>query len=248
MALTLSQHVAVLKDCYDVSELSSIWIDGNEITGYFTYTFVNSKTLNKTPRRSKGGQIKNINNYSFFITPRVKIFFNYLSLKEYQTIMRLIQSKNEFVVRLFDIEKGEMVTHKMYFSTEDYPELAFGYGKLRGIKGYSIELQGTNNGLDSIQVIYHLNPPSDTGVSDIVAGTTDFESGADIVIGADAKTSSSNKFQDYTFGNNYKFSKWSVAPQPIASQNTGFKYLDGKTYTINGNTSLILYATWTAGG
>ena len=200
MALTLSQRITLLRDCYDVSELSSIWIDGNEITGYFTYTFFNAKTLNKKPTRSKGGQIKNINNYSFFITPRLKIYFNYLSLESYQTIMRLIQSKNEFTVRLFDIEKGEMVTHKMYFSTEDYPELAFGYGKLRGIKGYTIELQGTNNDLEEISVVYHLNPPSSTGVSDVVASSTAFTSGADIIIGADAKVGST-KFQDYTFNN-----------------------------------------------
>ena len=119
MALTLSQHVAVLKDCYDVSEMNKIWIDENEITGYFSYTFVKSKTLNKKVKRSIGGQIKNINNYTFFLTPRVKIFFNYLALKDYQTVMRLIQSKNEFTVRLFDIEQGKMVQHKMYFSTED---------------------------------------------------------------------------------------------------------------------------------
>lgn len=247
MALTLSQRITLLRDCYDVSELSSIWIDGNEITGYFTYTFFNAKTLNKKPTRSKGGQIKNINNYSFFITPRLKIYFNYLSLESYQTIMRLIQSKNEFTVRLFDIEKGEMVTHKMYFSTEDYPELAFGYGKLRGIKGYTIELQGTNNDLNGIKVQYYVNPPvSGTGYDTTHIDTTEFTSGSPIVVGKEARDIMN--VQGMTFNNQYVFAAWSVANEPIYSNNTGFKYIDNESYVMNGSENIKLYATWTAGG
>lgn len=253
MALTLSQHIAVLKDCYNVSEMSSIWIDGNEISGYFTYTFVKSKTLNKKVKRSIGGQIKNINNYTFFLTPRVKIFFNYLSLSSYQTIMRLIQSKNEFTVRLFDIEQGKMVEHRMYFSTEDYPELAFGYGKLRGIKGYTIELQGTNNEPAKPVVIrYHLNPPAVTGYVDSVVDTDVFSNNSDIIVGKGATNSLYGNFQDYTFDNRYKFSKWG-----INANGTGFKYLNGEEYTINNEADWVLengvyvfnlYAQWQQGG
>ena len=248
MALTLSQYVTVLKDCYDVSEMSSIWIDGNEVSGYFTYTFVKSKTLNRKVKRSIGGQIKNINNYTFFLTPRVKIFFNYLSLESYQTIMRLIQSKNEFTVRLFDIEQGKMVQHQMYFSTEDYPELAFGYGKLRGIKGYTIELQGTNNEPEKAVVIrYHLNPPASTGFTDQTIETDAFASNSDVVIGKGAED-----FKNQTFNDTYRFSKWG-----LNSSGTGFKYLDGVEYNINndgdwvleGSTHVFnLYAQWQQGG
>lgn len=243
MALTLSQRMGVLSDSPDVSQISSIWIDGNEITGYFTYTFVKAKTLNKSPVRSKGGQIKNINHYSFFVTPRVQIMFNYLSLDAYQTIMRLIQSKNEFTVRLFDVEKGEMVTHKMYFSTEDYPELVLGYNKLRGIKNYTLELQGTNNDLSTFSVIYHLNPPSATGISDVVVGVRDMTYGADIIIGDKAHTSTYGKFSDYTFNNTYIFKTWSTK-----ADGTGFNYINGETYKINETSDLHIYATWQAGG
>ena len=248
MALTLSQHVALLKDCYDITELNRIWIDGNEITGYFTYTFVKAKTLNKKVKRSIGGQIKNINNYTFFLTPRVKLFFNYLSLDAYQTIMRLIQSKNEFTVRLFDIEQGRTVEHKMYFSTEDYPELAFGYGKLRGIKGYTLELQGTNNEPEkTIKIRYHLNPPSGVEATDEYIETNEFSSNADVVIGEDVGFKTNNSFSD-----RYRFSKWA-----INASGSGFKYLDGEEYTINNDGDWILengvyifnlYAQWQQGG
>lgn len=243
MALTLSQRITLLRDCYDVSELSSIWIDGNEITGYFTYTFVNSKTVNKKPVRSKGGSIKNINSYSFFITPRVKIFFNYLSLESYKIIMRLIQSKMEFTVRLFDIEQGQMVEHKMYISTEDYPELAFGYGKLRGIKGYTLELQGTNNDLSTIKVVYHLNKPEGTTSAVTDVETASFTSGTGILIGDGASA-----IKNETFSNTYTFAAWSMSNEPIYANNKGFKYIDGQVYVINGQSDLHLYATWTQGG
>lgn len=243
MALTLSQRMGILSESPNVSELSSIWIDGNEITGYFTYTFVKAKTLNKSPVRSKGGQIKNINHYSFFITPRVQIMFNYLSLEAYQTIMRLIQSKNEFTVRLYDIEAGKMVTHKMYFSTEDYPELVLGYNKLRGIKNYTIELQGTNNDLSTFSVIYHLNPPSDVGISDVVVGTRNLVYGADIIIGENAHTSTYGDFSTQTFNNRYKFQTWSTN-----DGGTGFNYINRETYKLNETEDLHLYAIWKAGG
>ncbi len=246
MALTLSERIQVLSECYNVTELSSIDIDGNEISGYFTYTFVNAKTLKKQPKRSQNGQIKNLNSYAWFLTPRLKIFFNYLSLDAYQTIMRLIQSKNEFRVTFFDIEKGKTVTHNMYFSTEDYPELIFGYGKLRGIKGYTIELQGTNTSLGNLQIKYNLNAPV-SGYDNVFAYSTNFTSGTPMKIGDGAKDLSNVKFQDYTFGGTYKFVKWSTV-----DDGSGFNYIDGQEYAITQddttNNVIELYAQWQAGG
>ena len=92
-----------------------------------------------------------------------------------------------------------------------------------------MELIGTNNDLDLVSVIYHLNPPSETGYGDQTIGEESVYNGEEIIIGTAA-----NSFISETFGGVYKFKEWKDA--------TGMLYPNGYAKTINQDT--VLYAHW----
>ena len=212
---------------------STIWIDGNKITGYFEYFYVNAKSYavgDNNITRSLDGKIPNINSYPTFLTPRLKLNFKYMDIKTYRTIMKLIQSKNEFTVTCYDIVEDKMVTHKMYFQPEDYPDLFHRGLEILAVTDYEIELTGTNNDLGEISIIYHSNPPKGMG-SDTTTGSKDtYAFGEEVIIGQGVS---------YSF-NGYTLENWNTA-----ADGSGFAYLNNEAYTINVSNDLILYAQWT---
>lgn len=212
---------------------STIWIDGNKITGYFEYFYVNAKSYavgDNNIARSLDGKIPNLNSYPTFLTPRLKLNFKYMDIKTYRTIMKLIQSKNEFTVTCYDIVEDKMVTHKMYFQPEDYPDLFHRGLEILAVTDYEIELTGTNNDLGKISIIYHSNPPEGMG-SDTTTGSSDtYAFGEEVIIGQGVS---------YSF-NGYTLENWNTA-----ADGSGFTYLNNEAYTINVSNDLILYAQWT---
>ena len=115
MALTVNQMLMLRErdDNPNERKVSEIFIDGNLIKGYFTYTFFTEKTYAKEPERSQGGQIDNLNSYATFLTPTLKIEFKAMSMDMYRKIMNLINSKNEFQVSAYDPVADRFVTHNM---------------------------------------------------------------------------------------------------------------------------------------
>lgn len=232
MALTIEQ-ILKLGDlsAYYTPQIQKFTIDGNDIECYSTYSYFDAKSYVKSPERSSSGAISNLNSYATFLTPRLRINFSMMSIDTYRVIMKLIQSKNEFVVTCYDPVWNKMKTFKAYFSTEDYPELYIYDLHTLGVIGYEIELQGTNNELDLVSVTYHLNPPPATGASDAHIADNDVSKGQEILIGSGCD------YQQETFSGAYKFKHWTEN-----SDGSGFVYVDDKAYTINEN--LVLYAKW----
>lgn len=224
---------------------SKIQIDNVIIDGYYSYTYLDAKTYggNVTPTRSVEGSINNLNSYVTFLTPTVTINFKYMKIETYRAIMKLIQQKNEFVVTCYDVVWDRMVTRKMYFATEEAPELfKRGLTFLAAID-YTVELIGTNADLSLVSIVYHSNPPASTGQSDITqSGAEEFVAGEEVLIG-DISSATGTPIQQMTFNGAYTFNGWNTSPD-----GTGTPYGDNQAYIISDNAvdngTLVLYAQW----
>lgn len=235
MALTVNQMLMLREQDDNPNErkVSEIFIDGNLIKGYFTYTFFTEKTYAKEPERSQGGQIDNLNSYATFLTPTLKIEFKAMSMDMYRKIMNLINSKNEFQVSAYDPVADKFVTHNMYFSPAEYPELYIYNLEVLAVLGYTIELIGTNTDLDTVSIIYHSNPPTGLG-NDSQLGSTEATFGQEVIIGDGINVGG---YQGYSFVG------WNTK-----SDGTGTTYQNDSAITIFSNLDLVLYAIWSASG
>ena len=235
MALTVNQMLMLREQDDNPNErkVSEIFIDGNLIKGYFTYTFFTEKTYAKEPERSQGGQIDNLNSYATFLTPTLKIEFKAMSMDMYRKIMNLINSKNEFQVSAYDPVADKFVTHNMYFSPAEYPELYIYNLEVLAVLGYTIELIGTNTDLDTVSIVYHSNPPAGVG-NDSQLGSTSATFGQEVIIGGGI---------DIPNYSGYSFVGWNTK-----SDGTGTTYQNDSAITISSNLDLVLYAIWSASG
>jgi uncharacterized repeat protein (TIGR02543 family) len=228
------------KSIYQVNNLSNkhidrVLIDNKEFKDYSAFTFLMEKSYVKSPVRSGDGSISNLDSYVWFLTPHLKVDFSLMSIDSYRTLMKLIQSKSEFVVTCYDVVNDKDVTHNMYFATEQMPKLwaiaralnGAKWTELLGVQDYTIELIGTNTDLDTVSVIYHYNPPSG---SDTTVGSDSVPKGSEIIVG-DIAT-----FKDEA-PSGYKFKQWNSE-----ADGTGTVYTDGFAITLN--ESLVLYAIW----
>ena len=238
-----------IKAEYDATPISQIIIDGNLFNNYGAFSFAWEKTYVKQPERSANGTIDNLNSYATFVTPHIVIDFSILSIDDFREIVRLDLEKNEFVVEFYDPIFHKVISRKMYFGTLEIAKIhtmqrhRFNEDKweeftqIMGVQDYTIELIGTNASLDLVSVIYHLNPPADTGVADRQLGEDDVYIGQDIIVGTSA-----TEFVNETFEGRYKFTKWNVSSaDPTVSKDKG-NYINGNVYTIQDN--LVLYAQW----
>lgn len=235
MALTVNQMLMLREqdDNQNERKVSEIFVDGNLIKGYFTYTFFTEKTYAKEPERSQGGQIDNLNSYATFLTPTLKIEFNAMSMDMYRKIMKLINSKNEFQVTAYDPVEDAFVTHNMYFSPAEYPELYIYNLEVLAVLNYTIELIGTNTDLNTVSIVYHSNPPTGLG-SDSQLGSTEATFGQEVLIGDGI---------DIPNYSGYSFVGWNTM-----SDGTGTTYQNDSAITISSNLDLVLYAIWSASG
>ena len=237
---------------YSAVDIDKIEIDGNVFDNYSNYSFLWEKSYVTSPVRSASGAIDNLDSYATFITGHLKIDFSIMPIEYYRRLMQLIYSKNEFVVKCYDIVYNRTIKLKMYFATEEMPKLWTIAHKLQtstkeeweewielvGVEGYVVEMVGTNSSLDTVSVVYHTNPPIENDFPidiDRTVGEENIYKGEDMIIGKGAIIDDS-KIQGMTYGGRYKFKHWVTSD--------GTVYLDGYAYTIND--SIVLYAVWEA--
>lgn len=247
-----------LAEYYKERTLDRITIDGQTIQGYFEYSFINEKTYVKSPERSADGSIPDLDTYAWFLTPRIVIKYKYMHISDYRNLMRLLQSKNEFVVECYDIVLDKRVTHNMYFAPPEMPAIHQRYLEVLGVKDYTVELIGTNTDVEKYSVRFNLNIPSDAKndwATQVGEGENTHyivkEADANITLQLDAQYKNGQKNEkgedilvpitDITFNNKYKFKYW-CEDYTGAS---GFLYLNKNAYLFQDNT--VLFAIWEKG-
>lgn len=174
---------------YKAVDVDKVIIDGNVFTDYSAFSFLWEKSYVKSPVRSGSGTIGNLNSYSTFLTPHLKIDFGLMSIDSYRVLMNLIYSKNEFTVTCYDVVNNKQTTNKMYFSTEEMPKLWTIVDALNGdenaimllgVQDYTVEMIGTNESLDVVEVLYYDN----NGIL-INEATQSVDKGTEVVINYD---------------------------------------------------------------
>lgn len=131
------------------------------------YSYYDAKTYFKEPTRSAGGEIVNLNSYATFFVPRIKFWFNAMPIGAYRILGQLAKQYNEVIVTAYNLLEDTYVTHKMYFATEDFPEIFhIGLDTARLIYK-EFELIGTNASVEDLSLIYNSNEtePQTSGLS-----------------------------------------------------------------------------------
>lgn len=232
---------------YEKTVLDQVEIDGNVIQGYMEYSFLEEKSYFEQPTRSLNGSIENINTYTVFFTPRLIIKYDMMNIEDYRKLMLLLQSKNEFSVTCYDPVLDKRVTHQMYAAPTSMPVIYQQYLMALGIKEFSIELIGTNNGVKSWTVTYDYNLPSGyANKFSQTKATQPFTKNASGIIGkeatyviGDVEYSLSSEKTTELLDNRYKLRGWST--DKLGKK---FLYLDGNSYFIHSDQTL--YAVWEA--
>lgn len=241
---------------YKAVDIDKVIIDGNVFTDYSAFSFLWEKSYVKSPVRSGSGTIGNLNSYSTFLTPHLKIDFSLMSIDSYRILMNLIYSKNEFTVTCYDVVNNKDTTNKMYFSTEEMPKLWTIVDALNGdenaimllgVQDYTVEMIGTNNEVETATITYNLNVPSDIIWTDETQVSIEIPINLAEVVGdnaiieitdtQDSTKKVSTRMSSITFGDKYKFKHWCENPN-----DTGFKYIDTDAYMFRTDTTL--YAIW----
>lgn len=149
----LTEPLKDRKDKYGSTDIGKLIIDGNEFTGYKTFSSYWEKTYVEQPERSESGVIDNLDDYPTFNTFIVKVNFAMMSIEDYRRLYNLILSKNEFVVTAYNVLTNSPHTCKMYFAPDQMPKLyamarAYQGNKfveILGVQDYTIELIQTGN-------------------------------------------------------------------------------------------------------
>lgn len=166
--------------------IDRVVIDGNVFTDFSAFSFLWEKSYVKSPVRSGNGVIGNLNSYATFLTPHLKIDFSLMSIESYRVLMNLLYKKNEFTVTCYDIVNNCDTTNKMYFSTEEMPKLFTIVEALNGnesaiellaVQDYTVEMVGTNESLDVLEVLYY-----DNNGNLIADATQSFEKDTEVII------------------------------------------------------------------
>lgn len=236
-----------LQEYYMTTQLDRITIDGNELGGYYEYSYMDEKSFYDEPQRSVGGIIDNIDSMPTFLTARLIIKYNYMNIEDYRKLMRLLQSKNEFTVTCYNIELDKRVTHNMYFAPPSMPTLYQRFLQPLGITDYTVELIGTNTDYVEHQVTYMYNRPSGKPLRDkdnniITSKTQEFAENVSEVVGGINTPywdGTSNVPISKSKVDGLIFDKWTEN-----ADGTGFAYVDGSAYFIREDTTL--YAQWRA--
>lgn len=241
-----------LQDYYKTTLIDRITIDGNEINGYFEYSYMLEKSYFENPTRSLAGTIDNLDSYATFLTPRLVVKYNMMHIDDYRKFMLLMQSKNEFSVTCYDIVLDKRVTHNMYIAPTSMPNIYHRNLEVLGVKEYTIELIGTNTGVESYKITYDYNIPSEhkamwqsnnyetSATQDIPMNTSDIvgaENAQYTLQNAKHNLSSINpNFENAPF-KDYIFQGWCVD-----ANGDGFVYVDGNAYFFSAD--MTLYAKW----
>jgi hypothetical protein len=221
------------RENYEKTKLDRIEIDGEEIVGYFEYSFMEEKSYKTQPVRSDDGSIQDLENYQTFLTPRLIIKYNMMEIEDYRKLMKKLKSKNSFVVTCYDIVEDKRVTHEMYFAPPQMPIIYQQYLMALGIQEYTIELIGTNN-KEHFTVTYDFNfppeiPPLSTNTQTQYASSSKFNTIGNIYI------SDSMSLQEYA-------SVTDLLGWNTNRDGSGYMYGDNTQHFVSND--MILYAQW----
>lgn len=210
---------------YEAVGIDYVLIDGNKFKNYGVYQFIWEKTFVKSPQRSANGSIGNLDSYATFLTPHLIMDFSVMSIDDYRKIMLLHYGGNEYTVECYDPIYNRRITAKMYFGTEEMAKLYTisqnrllpdGMWKewvdLVGVTDYKVELIGTNNDLDLVNVVYQYNAPLDENGLPIYPNGVPIPDQAeeDIYFGEEIVIGSNSTFIDTPPSSKYQFSHWSM--------------------------------------
>ncbi len=234
---------------YKAVDIDKVWIDDVCYDNYGTYSFIWEKSYVKSPERANNGSIGNLNSYSTFLTPHLKIDFSLMSIDYYRRLMQQIYGRNEFIVKCYDVIYNKKITVKMYFATEEMAKLWTivekvqqgadaweEYIELVGVQGYTVELIGTNNDIDLVSVMYYPNYPSDVSQRPY----PEFEAENDVYFGEDIIVGGNSTYPDNP-PNGYEFAYWCTETSPNSA--SAIRYTNKTTLTVNPY-GLTLYAIW----
>lgn len=235
-----------------VENLGKIWVNGQEFSGmaYQGLLTVNTKTYVDEPTRSNDGSIPNINDYDTFIVPRCKVNFKYFSIEDYQRLCDAIQS-NEFVVKYYDKQFNEFVSHKMYCEPEEMAKLYNVGTDVFSVLDYEVSFIGTLNDMDTLSVDYNANGGTKIKEPQLYNDKTEYSKGDMVYL---EETVGDNKvfryFQAIYFDNKVseqsldKTSYWTA--KSVAEYSSSAKYYKGNVvYKTNvddkGNKTYAFY-------
>lgn len=227
---------------YEAVDIAEVKIDGNRFRNYGAYSFIWEKTFVKSPKRSAGGSLGNLNSHATFLTPHLILDFSVMSIDDYRKIMLLHYGANEYTVECYDPIYNRTIKVKMYFTTEEMAKLyTIAQNRLLpngqweewvdivGVTEYKVELIGTNNDLDLVSVRYVYNSDTTpTGAPIPDQYEEDIYLGEEIVVG------SNSTFPDTPPTNSLKFKHW--------VDDSGLIYTNRAVVTVN--SPLTLYAVW----
>lgn len=228
--------------------IDKVTINGNVFTDYSAFSFLWEKSYVKSPVRSGDGTIGNLNSYSTFLTPHLKIDFGLMSIDSYRKIMQLIYSSNEFLVTCYDVVNNKDTTNKMYFSTEEMPKLWTIVDALNGdenaimllgVQDYTVEMIGTNADVKAVTVNYYLNAPI-SGQTTTPIGSFDTAIGGEIILGADSNIGDyGNNFDGYAFSG-----KWRLGSPSGTKYDNNDSFEITKALVDETSNSINFYAVW----
>lgn len=248
------EDYAVIKERYtankDLADIREVIIDGDKFTNYSAFQFGWEKSYVKSPSRSTGGSTGDLNALPTFVTPRLIINFSLMSIDDFRLIARKDLEKNEFVVTCYDPIYNRSTTNKMYFAPSELAKLHTiarvrfnqnaweDFVEIVGVDEYTVELIGTNNEVETTDVIYYLNKPE--GATGATANDRYAETGlrvGDFVVLGTAASAIVNE----TFGGAYEFVEWNLSDNPIDVSKGNYNNGDEIAVPKGG---LILFAKW----
>lgn len=142
----------------EVENLGKVRINGEWFAGFSYQGFltVNTKTYVEEPERANDGSMPNIEDHDTFFVPRVKLNFKYLSIEDYQRLMRAV-SPNQFPVEYWDKQTGDWVQHMMYCEPEEMAKLYNVKTWVFGVLDYEVSFIGTLNNNREFTISYDVN-------------------------------------------------------------------------------------------
>lgn len=243
-----------LRQAYQNAPIDRFWVDDIEYSGFYDFSYISEKSYMQEPTRNLVGAIPNLNQHVTFLTPRLLVTYKMMNIDEYRRFMSQIKSKNEFVVRFYNLESGKIEQHNMYVTTPSMPKVYTRLLQAAGIIDYSIEFVGTNTGVKTYTITYDYNLPAEVIAEGIGENSTEVTAEAarniaTIIGGAtteyvkaesDEVTDESGLLSHQTFGGRYAFNGWYV--ENDAGLLTTSTRVDGDAYYVMGN--LKLRAKW----
>lgn len=212
-----------------VNDIGKVYITG---AGYQDYPFTTSRDSigwNETVwggnlNRSRKFTLENIDDVDIGQVPQCTITFKFLKIEDFIILQELLKERH-ILVRYFDIDVGDWVTHDMAITGNERKKI-YSFGKsIIGMQDLTIKLVGTN--LDKKYAQKSITYKANGGSGSDVSNTYDY---ASQVVTLDEDDSGFSK-------SGYSIASWNTKADG-----------SGKTYLLNQSITLwndlTLYAIW----